>query len=68
MGTFICVVCASRDPGVFADRDVLLCAECGTRWAVCIDCDEAFLIAEASTSLRCEPCLVVHRRPARLAA
>ena len=54
--------------GVRTAKDALLCAECETRWAVCMDCDEAFVIAEASTSLRCEPCLVVHRRPARLAA
>ena len=68
MDTIVCVVCAARDPEGFPDPDALLCAECEARWAVCLDCDEAFVIAEASTSLRCEPCLVVHRRPARLAA
>ena len=68
MDTVLCVVCATRDLAAFADRDALLCAECESRWVVCIDCDEPFVVAEATTTLRCEPCLVVHRRPARLAA
>jgi hypothetical protein len=68
MGTVLCVVCASRDPDAFAERDALVCAECETRWAVCLDCDEPFLVAEATTTVRCGPCLAVHRTPARIAA
>jgi DNA-directed RNA polymerase subunit RPC12/RpoP len=68
MGTVLCIVCSIRDPEAIADGDGLLCTECATRWAVCLDCDEPFILAEATTSLRCEPCLVVYRRPARLAA
>ena len=68
MGTALCVVCAGRDPASFGDAGALLCVECETRWAVCLDCDEPFLIVEATTAVRCEPCLVVHLSPARIAA
>ncbi|HYW29394.1 MAG TPA: hypothetical protein VE824_06280 [Gaiellales bacterium] len=68
MGTVLCVVCSTRDAEAFADTAALLCAECETRWAVCLDCDEPYLIAEATGTLRCEPCLVVLRSPARIAA
>ncbi len=68
MGTVLCVVCASRDPEVFTEREALLCVECETRWAVCLDCDEPFLLAEATATVRCESCLAVIRTPARIAA
>jgi hypothetical protein len=68
MDTVLCVVCATRDPGDFAGTDALLCVECETRWAVCLDCDEPFVIAESVTAVRCDACVTVHRMPARLAA
>lgn len=68
MGTALCVVCAGRHPESFTDPGALLCCECETRWAVCLDCDQPFLIAETTTAVRCDPCLVVHLRPARIAA
>jgi hypothetical protein len=68
VGTVVCVVCSSREPESFPDAGALLCLECETRWAICLDCDEPFLIAEATTTVRCESCVVVHRAPARLAA
>jgi hypothetical protein len=68
MGTVLCVICSSRDPEAFADPAALLCAECQTRWAVCLDCDEPYVIAEAVSSMRCESCLLVLRAPARIAA
>jgi len=68
MGTVLCVACASHEPEAFADSAALLCFECETRWAVCLDCDDPFPIAEATTTVRCESCLVVRRTPARMAA
>jgi hypothetical protein len=68
VGTVLCVCCSSHDPASFADPGALLCLECERRWAVCLDCDEPFLVAEATMTVRCESCLVVHRAPARLAA
>jgi len=68
MDAVVCVVCATHDPEAFAARDALFCAECEARWAICLDCDGPFVVAETTTTDRCEPCLVVRRRPARLAA
>ena len=68
MGTVLCVVCATRETDAFADPAALLCAECETRWTLCLDCDEPYVAAEAETTVRCEACLIVHRTPARIAA
>lgn len=68
MDTVLCVVCASRDPEAFADPAALLCAECEIRWAVCLDCDEPYSVAEARERVRCDSCPVALRTPARIAA
>ncbi|HET7428084.1 MAG TPA: hypothetical protein VFJ66_01430 [Gaiellales bacterium] len=68
MGTVLCVVCSSRDAEAFAPPPALLCTECETRWAVCLDCDQPYVIAAAVSTVRCDPCLLALQAPARIAA
>jgi hypothetical protein len=68
MDAVVCVVCATREPSAFDEGDGLLCVECATRWAICLDCDEPFLVAESVATVRCDGCLAAQRAPQRLAA
>ena len=68
MSSVLCVTCASRDPAAFHGADALLCLECAIRWAVCLDCDELFLVADSESADRCDGCVVSTRSIPALAA
>jgi hypothetical protein len=52
----VCITCATLDPSAFAEAEALFCLECAIRWAVCLECDELFLLAESGSDVRCHGC------------
>jgi hypothetical protein len=66
--TCLCVSCLERDGEAFRTAQSLLCLECEARYAVCLDCDHLFALAEAMSLIHCDHCLRTQADSKRVAA